>query len=115
MGFSSVVSPEPACVGATAEGQAYTEVTNAVGGVSWSVCADVEPAFDLMMRNYRSHSGMFTLSDVPDPGTIEVQNVGLDVMIVLEDWAYNSTLNAVFLDEALVLGETVQITYKSVR
>jgi len=98
--FSSIVSENPVCPTGGTPGDDYVAVTNAVGGVWWSVCAvPYDPALaqmlDLLVVDLTVE-----LSAIPDPLTIvvEVMPVGGDASVLDSTaWTFDPVGNAVTL------------------
>jgi hypothetical protein len=106
--FSSIVSPDPVCPDASEVGAEYSAVTNAVGGIHWSICSTEWGA--LLEQLGIQASGLkreYFLSALPVPDSITVSVVeGGVTYTFLEgdveaggDWTYNSTRNSVTFNE----------------
>ena len=106
--FSSIVSPDPVCADASEVGADYHAVTNAVGGIHWSICSDEWGA--LLEQLGIQASGLkreYFLSALPVPETITVSVVESGVTYTFVegdiesegDWVYNSTRNSVTFNE----------------
>ena len=116
--FNSIVALQD--LGADGErGQAYIDVSEAVGGVVKSIF-DKE-GWDTLMDQLSGIQapapvGEFFLSRLPVPETIEVAAETLDgvtfVFVQDVDFVYNQTRNSVqFVDEPPPLGSSLEITY----
>lgn len=103
--FSSIVAPPGnVCPSAGSAGTDYMAVSDAVGGVVWSICStdwqDVLEQLGLQASGARSE---YFLSQLPIPDTIEVQTIdelGVTRTFVLDqDFTYNATRNSIFFTE----------------
>lgn len=97
--FSSIVSPSPTCAGAVEPGDEYIAVTNAVGGIFWSICAE---DWAQMLENLGIQAtGLkreYFLSQLPIETSIEVRVETEGVTYVFErdvEWEYNRTRNSI--------------------
>ena len=102
--FSSIVSPSPVCSGASEAGNNYLAVTQAIGGISSSICN--EDAWGEVLEQLGIQaSGLkreYFLSDLPVPGTIVVEVVEAGVTYTFEeevDWIYNDVRNSIVFTE----------------
>jgi hypothetical protein len=100
---SSIVSPNPVCPAAATPGDEYIAVTNAVGGIFWSICS--EEWVELLENLGIQASGLkreYFLSQLPVLGTIEVWVVENGVTYTfLEDvdWVYDEQRNSIGFNE----------------
>jgi hypothetical protein len=95
--FSSIVGPRGGC--ATAEaGTEYLDVTDAVGGVAWSICdSDWTGALEALGIQAAGLKREFFLSQVPVPESIDVW-VEVEGEVVREAFTYNRSRNSVRFD-----------------
>lgn len=114
--FSSIVSPSPVCAGAAEPGTDYTAITNAVGGINWSICNDdwatVLEQLGLQAAGLKRE---YFLSQLPVPGTIDVAVSDGGTVYSFEeeiDWVYNQVRNSIIFNEYIpgALAE-VHVTY----
>jgi hypothetical protein len=103
MTASSIVSPNPTCPGAAEAGDEYVSVTNAVGGIFWSICN--EDWGEVLEQLGIQASGLkreYFLSQLPVLGTIEVWVIENQVTYTFDeevDWAYNDLRNSITFNE----------------
>ncbi len=123
--FHSIVTPPPpesGCQGTATPGTRYVEVTNAVGGVYWSLC-DL-PWIGALEQIGLETAGLkreYFLAQRPVDGTIQVSLVEngatrlfveYDPVTALGDWTYSDPRNSVtFLDFVPEPGSVVNIDY----
>lgn len=71
--FSSIVTPVGGCIDASEEGIEYLEVTEAVGGISWSICnSNWALVLDELGMQASGLKREFFLSELPVIESIEV-------------------------------------------
>ncbi len=124
--FSSIVSPlapEFPCDGASTSGSRYLRVTDAIGGVKWSVCDhDWVQVLELLGLQSVGLKREYFLSERPVDGTVEVAVVDaagtefefaeVDPVAGTGDWVWSDPRNSVtFLDFVPQEGASVRITY----
>ncbi len=124
--FSSIVSPlspEFPCDGASSISSRYLRVTDAIGGVKWSVCDhDWVQVLELLGLQSVGLKREYFLSERPVGGTVEVAVVDaagtefefteVDPVAGTGDWTYSEPRNSVtFLDFVPQEGASVRITY----
>ncbi len=101
--FSSIVSEAPTCPGAQSPGTNYTAVTDAVGGIFWSICTeDWGEALELLGIQASGLKREYFLSQLPVDGTITVSVVEDGVAFLFAsgiDWSYNASRNSVIFTE----------------
>jgi len=117
--FSSVVGPPEGCPEAWAPGLRYLDVTAAVGGVAWSICADDWSV--LLEELGLQAAGMkreYVLSQLPVPGTIEVFVIDAETgsryaFFETADWEYDQLRNSItFLEFVPGPLDSVEIRYE---
>lgn len=101
--FSSIVSPRPTCWTAAEPGDAYVAVTQAVGGIYWSICNDnwVGVLEQLGMQATGLKREYF-LSQLPVVETIQVKIIQEGVTIVKhyeDDFYYVPERNSIVFHE----------------
>ncbi|MFZ5478144.1 MAG: hypothetical protein ACOZNI_15360 [Myxococcota bacterium] len=110
--FSSIVGLSDDDCDTAARGTGYLEVTDAVGGIAWSICTDDWPG--LLAELGQEAAGLkheFFLSRVPVEATIEVKVDG--EAYGAGDWTYSRTRNSVtFLDYTPEPLSVVEIRYE---
>lgn len=120
--FHSIVTPpDDFCPGIATPGTRYIEVTNAVGGVYWSLCDEWVGALEAIGLEATGLKREYFLSQIPVDGTIDVKvdaygNIltfdELDPVTGLGDWTYNASRNSVtFLQYIPDPGAVVTIDY----
>ncbi|NCG21698.1 MAG: hypothetical protein GWP91_22000 [Rhodobacterales bacterium] len=115
--FSSIVSPRPVCAGAAEPGDNYNAITQAIGGITAPIC-DEDGWGDVLEQLGIQASGLkreYFLSDLPVPGTIEVEVIEAGVIYTFEeevDWIYNDIRNSiVFIEFVPTALSEVYVTY----
>lgn len=100
---SSIVSPNPTCPIAAEPGDAYIAITQAVGGIMWSICE--QEWVDVLEQLGIQASGLkreYFLSQLPVDGTIEVWVVENGVTFTFDpevDWQYIEERNSIIFNE----------------
>ena len=100
--FSSIVGPPGSCSTAAEEGTDYIAVTNAVGGIMWSICSsDWATVLDELGMQAAGLKREFFLSQLPVISTIEVWVVFEGVTYTFDEgscddcYTYNVARNSV--------------------
>jgi len=108
--FSSIVSPDMPgpCPDASEVGVGYHSITNAVGGIHWSICSpDWGPLLEQLGIQASGLKREYFLSALPVPDTIAVSVVEGGVTYTFiegdqdsgGDWIYDATRNSVTFNE----------------
>lgn len=118
LAFSSIVAPRGNCLTAEEDGERYLQVTEAVGGVDWSICdEDYTGALELLGLTSAGLKREFFLSRIPVTSTLDVQVDEPDGTthgyVVDADYVYDGSRNSVrFLDDVPVPRAEVVATYE---
>jgi hypothetical protein len=118
LAFSSIVAPRGNCLTAEEEGERYLQVTEAVGGVSWSICdEDYAGALELLGLTSAGLKREFFLSRIPVTSSLELQVEEPDgtthSYVAVSDYTYDTSRNSVlFLDEVPEPRAEVIVTYE---
>jgi len=116
--FSSIVAPRGNCLTAEEDGERYLQVTEAVGGVSWSICdEDYAGALELLGLTSAGLKREFFLSRIPVVDTLEVRveepQGTVHEYVVDGDYTYDEQRNSVgFVDAVPVPRAEVVVTYE---
>lgn len=124
--FSSIVSPlapEFPCDGASSISSRYLRITDAIGGVEWSICDhDWIQVLELLGLQSVGLKREYFLSERPVPGTVDVTVIDAagtefeffeqDPVSGAGDWTFSDPRNSVtFLEYVPQEGASVRITY----
>ncbi len=118
LAFSSIVAPRGNCLTAEEEGLRYLEVTEAVGGVDWSICdEDYSGALGELGLTSAGLRREFFLSRIPVEATLDVVVIEPDGTthgyVAGSDYAYHASRNSIsFLEEVPVPRAVVEATYE---
>lgn len=114
--FSSIVGPPGGCSGPNGdamEGTEYLAVTEAVGGVSASICEDDwSVALDALGARATGLTRTFGLSRVPDPASLQVWLIDEQGRTELDAYAYERVRNEVTLDQTPPRDAAVEVSYQ---
>lgn len=102
--FNSIVTPPNNCAPNGVEpGLAYLDVTNAVGGIQWSICnTEWTEVLEQLGIQAAGLQREYYLSDLPKPGTLEVWVVEDGTSYPFEediDYTYSSERNSILFLE----------------
>lgn len=106
-----------ACSDAGVVGDQYVALTEAVGGVTWSVCDldDPDALLDALAARTPGPMSAFPLTYLPLPDTIEVRVIVEPVTFVLEpglEFSYDDVANRVIVDETPPQGSRIEVAYE---
>ncbi len=106
LAFSSIVAPRGNCLTAEEEGERYLQVTEAVGGVDWSICdEDYTGALELLGLTSAGLKREFFLSRIPVEATLDVAVEEPDgtvhSYVADADYTYDERRNSVHFDDAV--------------
>jgi len=114
--FSSIVGPSFGCENALEPGSDYLAITQAVGGVEWSICTERwDGVLDQLGFTAVGLQREFFLTDIPVVNTLSVATEFEGVFIVYEpeEWTYDERRNSItFVDHMPEPGEVVTIEYR---
>jgi hypothetical protein len=91
-------------------GDAYYNVTQAFGGVFYSICnCDIAPGLEQIGAISTAWLSTFTLSQIPeDPSAIQVTVDGVDA----SGWSYDATSNSISFSVPPIEGASIVISYQ---
>jgi len=116
LSFNSIVGVQTPCDGSWERGRDYIDVSEAIGGIVWSICEDDwAPVVDSLGLQAAGLKREFFLAHQPALGTIEVDVVFEGVtydFVEGDDWYYTASRNSITFHEYIpdALAE-VSITY----
>ncbi len=114
--YSTIVGPMPDGCATAKPGAGHVEVTEAVGGVNWSICdSQWERLLEELAVQSAGLQREFYLSDIPDESTIAVRVLEADTWVDFAaetDWVYDAGRNSVrFLEFVPGPLAEVEVTY----
>jgi hypothetical protein len=114
--YSTIVGPMPDGCATAQPGAGHVEVTEAIGGVNWSICdSQWERLLEELAVQSAGLQREFYLSEIPTEGTIEVRVLEGEVwteFAVDTDWVYDAARNSVrFVEYVPPPLSQVEVTY----
>ncbi|MCB9760918.1 MAG: hypothetical protein H6739_13855 [Alphaproteobacteria bacterium] len=109
--ISAIVARPPDGCDAAEPGPEYVAVAEATGGLVLDICdARWEDHYDALLERAadRTPTRAFTLSEVPDPASLEVSVNGVSVPV---GWRWSPDTNAVVFDQPPVVGAQIEVRY----